>query len=119
MIIIYRESLWLFLDDDKWNLTMIDGGTSGNMAISVECQFLLTLAILRRDFDYLEAAQIFGLESRNSISNQAYKIVSRIFKTWLIFIYRKFRLVLNSTCLSIFLWQIFCSKFVLLAKVGY
>jgi hypothetical protein len=92
--------LWLFLDDDKWNLTMIGGGTSGNMAISVECQFLLTLAILRRNFDYLETAQIFGLESENSTSNQAYKIASRIFKTWLIFIYRKFRLVLNTYLLK-------------------
>ena len=101
MIILYRESLWLFLDDDKWNLTMIGGGTSGNMAISVECQFLLTLSILRRDFDYLEAAQIFGLEAKTSVSNQAYKIVSKIFKTWLIFIYRKFRLVLNAYLLYI------------------
>ena len=90
----YDDYLWLFLDDDKWNLTMVGAGTSGNMAISVECQFLLTLAILRRDFDYLEAAQIFGLEAKTSISNQAYRIVSKIFKTWLIFIYRKFRLVL-------------------------
>ena len=46
-----RETLWLFLDEDKWNLKLIDQDiTSGDMTISVECQFLLTLAILRRDY---------------------------------------------------------------------
>ena len=89
---LFRETLWLFLDDDKWNLTMIDGGKSGNLAISVECQFLLTLAILRRDFDYTEAAHIFGIATKeNAQSDQSYKRVSSIFKTWLFFIYRKFR----------------------------
>ena len=48
-----RESLWLFLGEDKWKLQMIDQDCcSGNLSISVECQFLLTLAILRRDYNY-------------------------------------------------------------------
>ena len=48
-----RETLWLFLGDDKWKLQMIDlDCLSGNLSIPVECQFLLTLAILRRNYNY-------------------------------------------------------------------
>ena len=91
-----RETLWLFLGKDKWKLQMIDQDyLSGDLFISVQCQFLLTLAILRRNYNYTEAAEIFGISTpANAKSEQAYKIASRIFRTWLIFMYRKFRYVL-------------------------
>ena len=87
-----RQTLRLFLGKDMPNLKMIDQDRlSGSMPISIECQFLLTLTILRRNYDYGEAAHIFGLATEeNAKSDQAYSIASRIFRTWLFFMYRKF-----------------------------
>ena len=87
-----RQTLRLFLGEEMSQLRMIDQDMmSGNMSISIECQFLLTLTILRRNYDYGEAAHIFGLATEeNAKSDQAYSIASRIFRTWLFFMYRKF-----------------------------
>ena len=82
-----RETLWIYFKDDRDNLTMIDQDyTSGKMSISVGCQFLLTLAILRRNYKYCEASEIFNVGSE--------RLVSLIFRTWVVFMDRKFRLVL-------------------------
>lgn len=82
-----RETLWDFLGDDKYHLNMADQEDkhlSGEMrCLSVKCQFLLTLIILRRNYDYGECGGLFG-----GISD---RIVSSVFKTWIIFMYRKFR----------------------------
>ena len=98
--------MWLFFGDDKSNLKMVDRDCcSGDMAISIQCQFLLTLAILRRDYNYSEAAQIFGLATEeNAKSHQAYRIVSTIFKTWLIYMDRKFRYVTKILIKYILRW---------------
>ena len=82
-----RETLWQYLGTDKYHLTMADqdGVLSGHMRkLSVKCQFLLTLMILRRDYDYTEIAGWFDVSDR---------IVSSVFKTWIIFMSRKFRYV--------------------------
>ena len=82
-----RDNLWQFLGDAKYHLRMIDHQDeclSGEMSsLSVKCQFLLTLMILRRNYDYSEAGQLFGGVSA--------RIVSSVFKTWIIFMWRKFR----------------------------
>ena len=82
-----RESLWQFLGDAKYHLDMIDYQDpcmSGDLrCLSVKCQFLLTLIILRRNYDYGEAGALFG-----GISD---RIVSSVFKTWIIFMSQKFR----------------------------
>ena len=82
-----RETLWIYFKNDRDNLTMIDQNyTSGQMSISVGCQFLLTLAILRRNYKYCEASELFNVGSE--------RLVSLIFRTWCVFMDRKFRLVL-------------------------
>ena len=54
---------------------------SGDMrCLSIECQYLLTLTILRRNYDYLEAGYIFKISDDT---------VSMVFKTWIIFLYKK------------------------------
>ena len=88
-----RETLWLYFKDDRDNLRMLDTDyTSGKMTISVSCQFLLTLAILRRNYKYCEASEIFNVGSE--------RLVSIIFRTWCVYMHRKFRLVVfNAMCL--------------------
>ena len=55
---------------------------SGDMrCMSVPCQFLLTLSVLRKGFDYGEFADIYGV-SRTA--------VTVVFKTWIYFMYQKF-----------------------------
>ena len=55
---------------------------SGDMrSLSIECQYLLTLTILRRNYDYLEAGYIFKISDDT---------VSMVFKTWIRFLYKKF-----------------------------
>ena len=57
--------MYLYLGEEKWNLRMLGENLvkSADMSVSVQCQFLLTLAILRRGYDYSEAAEIFGMTS--------------------------------------------------------
>ena len=54
---------------------------SGTMrSVSVECQFLLCLTILRRNYGYQEAAYIFKINNPD--------IVQCVFKTWLIYMFK-------------------------------
>ena len=68
----------------KYTLQIIgrkQGTISRNLdSMSVESQFLLTLMILRREYDYLEVAYLFDYSSRT---------MSAIFTTWLQSIYCK------------------------------
>ena len=81
-----RKALWDFLGPAKYELIMWnrDGDTkSGTMkSMSVEDQFLLTLLILRRDWDYSQVAMVFDLTE---------DYVSSTFKTWLQFMYLMFK----------------------------
>ena len=63
------------------------------MSISVSCQFLLTLAILRRNYKYCEASEIFNVGSE--------RLVSVIFRTWVVYMDSKFRLVVFNVFLII------------------
>ena len=53
-------------------------------SLSVSCQFLMTLLILRRNRLYQDVAHQFDLD-RNLVSN--------VFITWLCFMYNRFRLI--------------------------
>ena len=81
-----RKSLWDFLGPAKYELRMWkrDGDViSGKMkSMSVLDQFLMTLLILRKDWLYKEVATVFDLDEQ---------IVSTTFKTWLQFMYLKFK----------------------------
>ena len=79
-----RLSLWNFLGDAKDHLEMWGRDCkSGTMrSMSVQDQFLMTLLILRKDWDYQEVADVFDLDRH---------IVSSVFKTWLQFFYVKFK----------------------------
>ena len=79
-----RNSLWNFLEG-KEELTMWgrDGVLSGNMkSMTVLDQFLLTLLILRKDWNFKDVATVFDLHEQ---------IVSSTFKTWLQFMYITFK----------------------------
>ena len=78
-----RNSLWEFLGPAKDELQIWKRKTlSGHLrAMSVEDQFLMTLVILRKGWDYAELANIFDLDQQ---------LVSAVFKTWLQFMYCKF-----------------------------
>ena len=78
-----RQSLWNFLGDDKDKLNMIGmvDTKSGDLNIPIQCQFILTLMILRRGYDFIECAYFFRIP-RGKVSN--------IFSTWLQFMYFKF-----------------------------
>ena len=75
-----RLSFWNFLGPAKDHLEIWGRECkSGTMrAMSVEDQFLMTLMILRKDWDYTEVAAVFDLD---------YHMVSAVFKTWLQFFY--------------------------------
>ena len=79
-----RLSLWNFLGDAKDELEMWGRDCkSGTMrSMSVQDQFLMTLLILRKDWDYSEVAAVFDLDPH---------IVSSTFKTWLQFFYVTFK----------------------------
>ena len=53
-----RTSIWNLLGTAKFKLSMLGRNyTSGTMrSVSIDCQFLLTLAILRRNYDYIEVS---------------------------------------------------------------
>ena len=81
-----RDILWNFLGDAKYSLSMYDckkNLLSGKMrSISVENQFFLFLAVFRRNLTYKEAGWLFGINP---------KLAGKVFKTWLSFIYFKFK----------------------------
>ena len=79
-----RLAFWNFLGEAKDHLQIWGRECkSGTMrALSVEDQFLMTLMILRKDWDYTEVAAIFDLD---------YHMVSAVFKTWLQFMYVKLK----------------------------
>lgn len=81
-----RVCLWNFLGESKDKLTMIGmkkGTLSGKIGfMSVECQFLMTLLILRRDRLFQDISFQFDL-NRNAVAS--------IFKTWVQFIFWKFK----------------------------
>ena len=79
-----RRSLWNFLGKAKWELEIIGmKQKSGSLKnLSVECQFLMTLLILRKDRAFEDIALQFELQHRT---------VSKVFKTWLQFIFHKFK----------------------------
>ena len=79
-----RNSVWELLPACKENLSMLNKNSkSGTMrSVSVSCQFLLTLTILRRNYGYQEAGYLFKINNAD--------IVQCVFKTWLIFMFKEF-----------------------------
>ena len=75
-----RNSLWEYLGPAKEELQIWKRKTLSRdlRAMSVEDQFLMTLVILRKGWDYAELANIFDLDQQ---------LVSAVFKTWLQFMY--------------------------------
>ena len=83
---IEQESLWNLLGNDK-NKLDVWGRRPGfkNSEIrdlSIECQFLLCLMILRRNKTYTKCSYLFKV---------CPNIISAVFKTWLAFIIAKFK----------------------------
>ena len=78
-----RTLIWDHLGDEKFHLQMLNlPYTSGDMrSLSVPCQFLLTLSILRKGFDYGEFSDIYGVSTTT---------VTKVFKTWVYFMYAVF-----------------------------
>ena len=78
----FITNIIIHLGDDKNNLSMLNKKSkSGTMrSVSVECQFLLCLTILRRNYGYQEAAYIFKINNPD--------IVQCVFKTWLIYMFK-------------------------------
>jgi hypothetical protein len=80
------KSLWDFLGEARTQLTLVgrkpDTLNSTLRNISPKCQFLLTLMILRRNYTFKEIAMTYNI---------GVNLVSQIFKTWLQFMYFKFR----------------------------
>ena len=80
----HHEALWNLLGDARSQLSILNSKkTSGQIsAMCLESQFLMTLYILRRDRAYMDVALQFNI---------SHITISRIFKTWLMFIYKKFK----------------------------
>ena len=78
-----RTLIWNHLGDAKYKLKMLNlPFTSGDMrSLSVPCQYLLTLSILRKGFDYGEYSDIYGVSTTT---------VTKVFKTWIYFMYSVF-----------------------------
>ena len=78
-----RDLIYEHLGEAKFQLKILHMDyTSGDMrALSVPCQFLLTLAILRKGFDYGEFAHILDVGRAT---------VTKVFKTWIYFMYSVF-----------------------------
>ena len=78
-----RITIWEHLGEARDSLQIIGKDyKSGDMrCMSTSCQFLLTLLILRRNYDYKEAGYMFGISADT---------ISCVFKTWLIFMFKKF-----------------------------
>ena len=83
-----RQILWEFLGPAKHNL-QVWGRRAGFInseirSLSVECQFLLCLIILRRDKAFEECHHLFGISDT---------VASQVFKTWLSFLKVKLKAV--------------------------
>ena len=79
----HQETVWNFLGAAKSQLKIMDTKIiSGRMkSMCIESQFLLTFMILRRNRNYTDVAIQFNVSAQ---------LVSRVFKTWLNFLYFKF-----------------------------
>ncbi len=81
-----RECLWNFLGDAKLRLEILDRTPktlSCNLkSLSIECQFLLLLIVLRRNKTFLEISVTFFISPQ---------LVSQVFRTWIQFVYCKFQ----------------------------
>jgi hypothetical protein len=86
-----RDALWEFLGDAKYQLEMIGKKPTTISCdlrnISVQCQFLMTLEILRRNRSYQELYHHYWINPG---------LISQIFKTWVQFMYSKFRDLKNA-----------------------
>ena len=73
----------IILGEAKDKLSMLNKKSkSGTMrSVSVTCQFLLTLTILRRNYGYTEAGLLFKINNPD--------IVQCVFKTWLLFMFKE------------------------------
>jgi hypothetical protein len=80
----HRKILWDFLGDikDKLQIYKVRAKSGDIRTISVKSQFLLTLLILRRNRKFTDCALHFNLGK---------VLVGRVFKTWLQFLYYKFK----------------------------
>ena len=78
-----RRVWWEFMSDCKSDLEIIGHPekkkTGELLSLSVECQFLMTLVILRRNQTYTEISLLFDIGNSN--------LVSQVFKTWLQFFF--------------------------------
>lgn len=81
-----RQCLWDLLGDVKSNLQVWgrpEGFKNSQIRdLSVECQFLMFLMILRRNKTYRECGFLFQVDPT---------IISNVFKTWLAFVRSKFK----------------------------
>ena len=73
----------IILGEAKDKLSMLNKKSkSGTMrSVSVTCQFLLTLTILRRNYGYTEAGLLFKINNPD--------IVQCVFKTWLLSMFKE------------------------------
>ena len=80
----HRNIIWDLLGDTKSELTLIgrENVKSGKLrCMTLECQFLLTLMILRMNYTYTDLSYKFKLSETT---------ITSVFKTWLHFIYYKY-----------------------------
>ena len=81
-----RWALWNFLGEAKDRLKMINmkhDTFSGELTcMTVECQFLLTLMVLRRNKKFEELRIVYEIANGT---------ISSIFKTWIMFMFKKFK----------------------------
>ncbi len=81
-----RQSLWCFLGEAKFELQIIGRKaivkSRDLRSLSVKCQFLLTLIVLRRNYTFKEIAVTYKVGR---------KVVSQVFRTWLQFMFFKFK----------------------------
>ena len=80
----HHDALWNFLGDAKSQLSILNSKKkSGEIeSMCLESQYLMTLFILRRDRAFLDIALQFNI---------SHITVSRIFKSWLMFMYHKMK----------------------------
>ena len=85
-----RNSLWDFLGLAKYRLQVLgrrDGFINWQIQdLSIECQFLFFLTILRHNKTFEECHTLFGVSAT---------IISQVFKTWLAFMRAKFKDIEN------------------------
>ena len=85
-----RQALWDFLGEAKYSLSIYHYTSksgkqrkSGDLrALSVQCQFLMTLMILRRNYYFEEVSRLYNVNKY---------LVSKVFTTWICFIKCKYK----------------------------